>query len=772
MKKLILISSILFTFSTLFAVTVSGFILDKSNGERIAYSSVIVAGTNMGSLTNKEGYFVINNVPAGKVEFHITHTAYKSTKVIKMFEDPDAEIFFRVELEKAMIKVEGITVTENKFEREINSREIKISNVLRTTEDLTNIPQIADADVFRALQVLPGVSAMSDFSSGLYVRGGSPDQNLILLDDTDVYNPSHFGGIFSTFNTDAIENVELMKGGFPAKYGGRLSSVLDVTNLDGNRKHHQGVARISLVSANATIQGPWSKGSYMASFRRTYIDMITKIMKDIDIPDYYFYDGHAKLTYDISEKDKITTSSYFGKDKLKMDFGLDMAISWGNETYTAQWVHIFNPQLFSKFILSRSHFNFNFSMESGEDNSIEQDNNIYDYTLKALMSYMPNDVHIIDYGLETKYLKINYSAETNMDIDASHMPDIEIPSYISAFYVQDSWKLSDLWTIQPGLRLAYCHVISEYLPDKPIAVFFRASPRFSIRREISQFSNIYFNYGRYYQFLTSMDAGDSPMGLWFPIDKSVEPGSSNHYILGYKTQIGEDFAFDIEGYYKKYDNLVEARPETDFEWNNETGVLADVYNQGEGFSFGTDVMLRTNWNGIEGFIGYGFGYTKKKIKEINTNPETGEEEWYFPKYDRTHQLNIVESFNISEMTGRRIWGSEFTIGTTYSFGSGQPERIPEQIYFDGDDFTILYSYKDRIRLPNYSRFDVSIKMKWEYTNWSFEPYIQIINMFKHKNIWSRSYQPGYDEDTQQTYSDKFDSTMFPRIPFIGFNIEW
>jgi len=183
-------------------------------------------------------------------------------------------------------------------------------------------------------------------------------------------------------------------------------------------------------------------------------------------------------------------------------------------------------------------------------------------------------------------------------------------------------------------------------------------------------------------------------------------------------------------------------------------------------------MLRTNWNGIEGFIGYGFGYTKKKIKEINTNPETGEEEWYFPKYDRTHQLNIVESFNISEMTGRRIWGSEFTIGTTYSFGSGQPERIPEQIYFDGDDFTILYSYKDRIRLPNYSRFDVSIKMKWEYTNWSFEPYIQIINMFKHKNIWSRSYQPGYDEDTQQTNSDKFDSTMFPRIPFIGFNIEW
>ena len=165
-------------------------------------------------------------------------------------------------------------------------------------------------------------------------------------------------------------------------------------------------------------------------------------------------------------------------------------------------------------------------------------------------------------------------------------------------------------------------------------------------------------------------------------------------------------------------------------------------------------------------------YTKKKIAEINTNPETGEEEWYFPKYDRTHQLNIVESFNIAEITGVELWGPDVNIGTTYSFGSGQPTQIPEQIYFDGEDFTIIYSYKDRLRLPNYSRFDISIKMKWEYTNWSFEPYIQVINLFNHKNVWSRSYQPGIDEDTMQTYSESFDSSMFPRIPFIGFNIEW
>jgi len=771
MRKLMLYCVMMFVITSSFAVTVSGFVLDKTNGERIAYSSVIVVGTKQGTLTNKEGYFVLNNVPAGKVEYFITHTAYKPAKVIKMTEDSEAEIFFRVELDKSLISVEGMEVNAEKYDLDINSRELKVSNVLRTTEDLTSIPQIADADVFRALQVLPGVSAMSDFSSGLYVRGGSPDQNLILLDETDVYNPSHFGGIFSTFNTDAIENVELMKGGFPAKYGGRLSSVLDVTNLDGNRKYHQGVARLSLISANTTQQGPWAKGSYMLSFRRTYIDLIAKLA-DLEIPDYYFYDGHAKFTWDMSQKDKITASCYFGKDDLSMDIGMKMGLDWGNETCTTQWVHIFNPQLFSHFALSRSHFDFNFKILSQSDQEFLQANNITDYTVKNLFSYIPNDAHNIDFGYEIKYLDVEFFVETTTDFDQNQLPDIEVPSIISSFYVQDSWKLSDYWTIQPGIRFTYARATSEYLPDKPTADYFRTSPRLSVRRKLNDLSNVYLSYGRYYQFLTSMDAGDSPMGLWFPIDNSVKPGSSDHYILGYKTQVAEDFAFDIEGFYKVYDNLVAARPETDFEWNNETGVLSDIYNQGEGYSYGADIMFRTDWNGLEGFIGYGFSVTKKKIKELNINPQTGEEEWYFPKYDRSHQLNIVESYNYSEATGSKFIGADLKIGATYSFGSGQPTPIPEMLYFNGDDLTIMYSYLDAERLPFYSRCDISVKFKWQYEKWSLEPYIQVINLFKHENVWSRSFLPEYDDLTGELSIKSEDSGMFPRIPFIGVNIEW
>jgi len=770
MKKYILICTLLILINLLTAATVSGFILDKSNGERIAYASVVIGGMDQGILTNKEGYFVINNVLSGKVEFIISNIAYKPLKVIKMIMNPDEEIFFRVELEKALIEIEGFAVKDKKFEREINSREIIVSNVLRTTEDLNSIPSIADADVFRAIQVLPGVSAMSDFSSGLYVRGGSPDQNLILLDDTDVYNPSHFGGIFSTFNTDAIENVELMKGGFPAKYGGRLSSVLDVTNLDGNRKYHQGVARLSLISASSTLQGPWAKGSYMLSFRRTYIDLLARLA-NIDIPDYYFYDGHAKLTWDVNEKDKITTSCYFGKDNLAMDFGMKISLDWGNETITTQWIHVFNPQLFSHFVLSRSHFDFNFKLLSESDQEFLQGNDIVDYTIKNMFSYYPNEIHNIDFGYELKYLDIHFFVDTTTDFDPNQLPDIEVPSITSSVYLQDSWKLGEYWTIQPGIRLAYSRATSDYLPDKPTADYFRVSPRFSIRRRINDLSNIYFNYGRYNQFLTSMDAGDSPMGLWFPIDESVKPGSSDHYILGYKTQVGEDFALDIEGFYKTYNNLVAARTETDYEWNNETGVLADIYNQGKGYSFGADIMFRTDWKGIEGFIGYGFSVTKKKITELNINPATGEEEWYFPEYDRSHQLNIVESFNITEIRGSRTWGPDLIIGTTYSFGSGQPTAIPEMLYFNGDDLTIMYSYFDAKRLPFYSRFDISFKAKWQFKKWSIEPYLQIINLFKHENVWTRSYQPSMNEDETLTIKSD-DSTMFPQIPFIGVNIEW
>jgi len=774
MKKIMILMLVISFLPVIQAATVSGFISDIENGERIQYVSVGIGGTNLGSLTNKEGYFVINSSPTGKIDLMVSHVSYHPKKVSVFIEKEDEEKFLEVELLKKIIKIEGIEVVEDKYRRELNTREIQVSKTYQSTDEILDIPQIADSDIFRALQILPGVSSLSDFSSGFYVRGGTPDQNQILLDEIDVYNPTHFGGIFSTFNTDAVESVELMKGGFPAKYGGHLSSVLDVTNLDGNRKHHQGVARISLISANSTIQGPWkmgeNKGSYMASFRRTYLELLKKAF---DLPDYYFYDGHAKINYDITKKDKLSFSSYFGKDRLEFDVGYNMLIQWGNETFSTQWTHLFNPQMFSKFVLAGSHFHSLFDIKYESDAEYKRLNDIYDVSMKNFFSYTPNDKHLFDFGLDFKYNKVIFKFEVNnSDLDPEALPDVEVNSGIFALYGQDSWDLTANWTLQPGLRVTFCHNKSPNLPASPVGNYFRLSPRLSIRRKLGSNSNTYFSYGRYYQYLTSMNPGMStPFDLWFPIDGSVQPGVSDHFVIGYKNQFASDFAIDIEGYYKKYDNLVEYRPETDFEWNNQTGALEDVYNMGDGFSYGTDVMLRTEWHGLEGFFAYSFGITKRKIENTNIDPETEEEEPYHPRYERVHQLNIMETFNVSENIGRKILGAEFRIGTTYSLGSGQPYFKPEKAFYDESGVHFLYSYNDRIRLPFYSRFDLSLKFKWQFSKWSFEPYIQVINVLNHDNIWAREYT--YEEQENGDWIvNSFDISMFPRIPFLGFNVEW
>jgi len=777
MRKLIFLLMLSVLSEFLFSASISGFITNINNGESIPYSSAIIKGTNLGALSNNEGYFVINNVPNGKISLVISNIAYERKIIELEINSVNDDHFFRIELTKKAIVMEGLEVREKKHKREINSREIVVSSVLQSTDEILIIPQVGDPDVFRAIQVLPGVTSISDFSSGLYVRGGSPDQNLILLDDTDVYNPNHFGGIFSTFNTDAIENVELLKGGFPARYGGRLSSVMNVTNRDGNRKHHQGIARTSLITSSLTLEGPWKlgiqKGSYMASFRRTYLELMDKLSPGLDLPDYYFYDGHTKINWDISKKDKISTSAYFGKDRLKFDFGSDMIISWGNETYTSQWIHIFNPQVFSKFVIAGSHFGSLFKITSDADEEFNRVNDIYDITFKGILTYIPNGDHTLNFGYDIKYNDVRYKVSAkNSDIDQSGFADVEVNSWIAAFFLQESWNFHADWTLQPGLRITNFTAKSPNLPASPDADYFRISPRVSLRFRTGELSNIFLSVGKYHQYLSSLNTGESsPADLWFPLDGSVEPSESNHYIFGYKTQLGENLAIDFEVYYKDYMNLLQFRIETDHEWDNETGELADIYNKGPGYSYGSDIIFRTDWQGIEGFIGYSLGFTKRKINNVNIDPETGEEQEFYPRYDKTHQINVVENFNFTTITGKKILGAEFNIGTTYSFATGQPYHKPEQFMYNDGVLDILYSYSDRLRLPNYSRFDVSFRFKKYYSKINLEYYIQFVNLFQHHNVWSREYTYDIKEDGEIEVVEN-DTNMFPRIPFIGFNLEW
>ncbi|MCB5264128.1 MAG: TonB-dependent receptor [Candidatus Cloacimonadaceae bacterium] len=773
MKKSTLILCLILLGCTIcHAATVSGFVSREDSGEPIQYVNVRLVDTGAGMQTNKKGYYVINLPGTGTYTLEATLISFETRKFSFTITKAEEDKSLNIKMKEAAIEMATVRVTGSSADE---GREIRPSLIRRTTEDVKSVVSPIEADVFRAVLTLPGVAPVSDFSSGLYVRGGSPDQNLILLDDIDVYNPNHFGGVFSTFNSDAVESIDLIKGAYPAKYGGRLSSVLDVTNRQGNRNYHQGVARLSLISSSATLEGPWKigkqSGSYMGSFRRTYLELI-KAMID-DLPDYYFYDGHFKVNWDPGSKDKLSASAYFGRDKLSFDVGHILNLDWGNRTFTTQWVHIFNPRLFSQFIVAGSDFSSNFDQVGDEDELVfRRENGINDISNKASFSWKPNNDHQTDFGWEMKYNQTWLKVISSYEYDPASMPDVDVSSLMSSAFVQDTWDLNELWSVQPGLRLGWYRTMRINLDHIPDASYLNLEPRFSIRRRLDLAESIYASYGLYHQYMTLMSADMStPFDVWFPLDGSLKPGRSHHFILGYKNQFAEGLAFDCELYYKSYDRILEYDEATDYDWDNDTGELADTFHVGKGYTYGADLLLRTDWHGLEGFIGLTLSKTQRKMEGMNLDPYTHEAKSYYPKYDRSVALSMVQTFNLSQYTGRQVLGADFKVGVNLSINSGQPTEKPERVYFDGSDFQLIYSYKDADRLPTYCRLDLSTKYEWQKSWGSIEPYFEVINVLNRKNVGYRGYSIDVDAEGGPRLKTE-DSGQFPLLPFIGVNVKW
>jgi len=758
------------------AATVSGFVTRAESAEPLQYANVRIAETRVGMQTNKKGYYVLNINRPGSYTLEVSMIGFTTQRIPFRITSEDENLTLNVKLDKTGVELQRIVVTGEAEEDNIyNPPQIRIGTIRQNTQDIQRVVAVGEADVFRSVLALPGVTPISDFSAGLYVRGGSPDQNLILLDDIDVYNPNRFGGVFSTFNPDAVENVELIKGGYPAKYGGRLSAVLDVTNRQGNRNFHQGVARLSVISTSATVEGPWNlgsqSGSYMASYRRSYLELMQQF---IDLPDYYFYDGHVKLNWDLDNRNKFSASTYFSRDNLAFDFGSRLKLDWGNQTFSTQWVHLFNPTLFSHFIIAGSRYESNVAVSSDElTNSFSRHNGIDDLSVKGMLSWKPNNSHQIDFGYDIKWNRTTLLMDTDSQYDPNALPDVDVTSLLSAAYIQDVWDINDLWTLQPGLRLSWYRTLTMNLPSAPDASFLNLEPRISLRRKLDIAENVYFNYGRFYQYLTMMSMGIStPFDVWFPLDGSLKPGLSDHYTLGYKNELSHYFGFNVELYYKTYRNLLEFNTDTRFTWDNANGQLKDTFHSGKGYTVGADFMLRNDWKGLEGFIGYTISKTRRKIANTNLDPETMEPRYFYPKYDRSHQINIIETFNVTENTGRQFLGGDLKLGLSLTYTTGQPNQKPERIYFDGDYFQIIYSYSDRERLPDYLRLDLSTKLEF-FNSWgSIEPYFEIVNVLDRKNVSFRNYYISPDLNTGELTLNSEDSTQFPFLPFIGVNVKW
>lgn len=718
------------------AATIHGFVKEKDNHEPIIMGNVWIKDSAIGTATNMKGYYVLSALPPGTYEVffrYIGFETYSEQVTVKQNDDFTLD----VELKPEALMMQATEVVAERDKRELD---IKPSQISMAMPRLKNVATVAEADLFRAIQMLPGVATLSDFSAGLYIRGGSPDQNLILLDGIDVYNPNHMFGFFSTFNTDAIKSVELLKGGFPAKYGGRLSSVLNVYNKEGNRKEFQGVTRLSILSASTTLEGPWQHGSWMISGRRTYLDLAGKLA-DVDLP-YYFYDGHAHINYDVDKNNLVGISLYLGNDVLNLSQGsTDIVLNWGNKTFSTQWTHLFNSQLFSHFIFAGSRFDSDARIDFDEV-SFGFLNEVTDIALKGTLTYTPSTRHSIDFGFEMKDLnfKLNYKV-----LDINYINETTGRYY--SLFVQDNFKITPLTIVQSGIRLDH-YSAGEYT---------RFDPRLSIKRVLTENSHVTASYGRYHQFLNQVQQeGMSFADSWFSVDETFEPGIADHYILGYTFDNKQNFSIELEGYYKDYKNIAEYRSYRQADEDYDSMKAAQNFLSGKGYAYGGDIYLRNHFWKLEGWFGYSLSWTRKKIDGYNFGNE------YYPTYDRRHTITAIQDIRFSD---------KWRLNLAFKYGSGQPytEAAARYLVMDPTGRThseVLDGEKNAYRLPDYHRFDIGIFHNRKIFGLDSEIFVQLVNVYNHKNVWYRRYQV-YDD-----ISKREDYTMIPFLPTAGISINF
>ncbi|MCE1188989.1 MAG: TonB-dependent receptor [Ignavibacteria bacterium] len=759
---------------------VTGFVYDNKDGEALIGASVHLKGRTTGSVTNTSGYFVLTNIPFGKYTLQVTYIGYKPLSV-------DIEVnsneFKTLQLKmtgqalvtkEVMVVADSVRTIDRLYEK-------PISKIDLSSKQVNQIPRVIEADLLRALQTLPGVTALSDFSSALYIRGGTPDQNLYLVDGTDVYNPEHAFGIFSTFNTNAIKKVELSKGGFSAEYGGRLSSVLNVTNLDGNRNQVEGCANISLLSASATIQAPLgSFGSISGSFRRTYIDQ-TYAKWNTDIPDYYFYDGNLKAYFDLGEKDKLTLSYFTSKDNL--DFKEDKSkpssfgfyYFWGNKTSSLNWKHVFGSRIFSNFWATYSYFNSDFNMEQV---NFREKNNIHDFSLKGALEYYLADDFDIRFGFEHKFL----GGALMQEFDNGNA-DVAKERTHSVAYISSNYKPWDALSIEAGLRYNYFNSDVDY---------HNFEPRFSAKLRLTESSNLKFATGLFHQYLNRIPRLFFT-SIWTTSDEYVGVSSSQHYIFGYQKAIDEVYEFEVETYYKTYKNIyqynqlafVEIEPSGYKDGKPYYTSTKGLFNSGDGESYGIELMIRKDLGAINGWIAYSLSRTNYTFTDINKGQE------FIPRHDRTSILNAVVNVDwkgfLAEMKGTEVPENEnkwlFTFNFVYS--TGQPITVPSSAYFlndlpdwnqirgGGEDipgYSLYPSGIDKYRLPAYIRMDASVTWEIKMNGWILAPYLQVFNIGNRKNVWFIKYKSDLQNGQITQTIDKVN--MLPMLPSIGVNIKF
>ena len=727
------------------AATISGFVRDASNGESLPFASVYLKGRNWGGISNESGYYAIVNVPPD------TYTLIGSLVGYATFQDTirlgDADLVVDIELEEKAIELEA-TIIEAERE-DVESFDISPGRTTLQVKELKVAPAAIEADPIRTIQTLPGVAALSDFSVGLYVRGGTPDQNLILLDGTDVYNASHLFGLFSTFPADAAKSTELLRGGYPAKYGGRLSSVLNVITDEGNKEEFEGAGGISLMSSRLTLQGPIGKGSWLLSGRRTHLEPVLALARDaLDAKrfGYNFYDLQGKTHQILSHDDQLTVAAYKGRDQLVYRFDeFDFDLAWGNRTISTKWTHVFDSALFANFMLTGSRFRAQTTFDT-EDVRLIESNRLTDLSFKGDANFFPNKDHTVEFGLLTKRQSMEYvfgeadQQWVNVDVEGFH----------HALYAQDNWKVTRLLTLQPGLRFNY-FVNGGYTGWSPrLAARYQIGNDTFLKGAVGQYHQYIFRLAREFQGISLLS------NVWALADSTAEPSKAIHYIAGIETPLAAALDLDVEVYYKDYEGLYELNYD-----ETQSVEIGDIIRRGEGQAYGFDLLLRKRAGRHTGWVSFSTGISERTIDGLKLD-ENGAAQPFKSKFDRRFSLNLIHSWRL---------GKSWTLNSGYAYASGQPYT---QVLGRGElelPSGLRWTFNQQgelnaVRLPEYQRLDVSIQKQWEFDAWGLKFFLQIVNLTNHKNVFNYFWDMEGKPEKRRA-NKRREISMLPILPSFG-----
>lgn len=755
---------------------------DKVSGEDLIGANVYIKEIYKGTISNFYGFYSLT-LPKGNYSIIVSFLGYQ------IFEKEivlDKNLTLNFNLDRQNITTKEVTIFGEGLDKNVKSAEM--STIYLPVEAVKSLPAfMGEVDILKIIQLLPGVQSAGEGSTGFYVRGGGPDQNLILLDGATVYNASHLFGFFSIFNADAIKNVNLIKGGMPANYGGRLSSVLDISMKEGNNHNFEVDGGIGVISSRLTVQGPIinDTSSFIISARRTYIDVLINpfIKKTAQAKGsgYYFYDLNAKVNYRFSDKDRIFLSGYFGRDVFTFknkDAGFNVTIPWGNATTSLRWNHVFNNKLFSNATAIYSDYQFEFAAEQA-DFEFKLFSGITDINLKLDFTYIQSIRHNFKFGTNYTYHTFTPSGVTGRIgetvLDAGKIKN----QYANelAFYVNDEFDLTEKLKLIAGFRFTYYNQIGPfdryiknddwittdtivYKKGEKIVDYLKPEPRLSLRYILKENSSIKFSFTQNYQYvhLASVSSATLPTDLWVPSTSIVKPQFGIQYAIGYFKNFDENmFESSVELYYKKLENLIEykdgATPDEDVGDNSDNN-----FTFGDGESYGLEFFLKKRFGTFTGWVGYTLAKTTRTFAEINSG------ETFPTKYDRRHDLSIITTNKLNE---------KWSVSFIFIYATGNALTLPVSRYLMEGQINYVYGKRNSYRMDAYHRADISVEYISKKTDkyvssWNFSIY----NLYNRMNPYFIYFdnEGSIEELTWKTSAKQV--SLFPILPSVAWNFKF